>query len=312
MAVEVPDDIRDQCTRLGPGVAYALKALCAQLADDPLVGNPGWDPSMYVVHVDGETFDDCPALDVHYAYGPPALGAGAVEVRRVDVLTSAPVRTTEPEPAGRNRGPLADAVQARETTEAWQRIETWLRHNAPATHAALRPGAPESELVALEEELGVRVPVSLRALWRQCAGSLDVRGAGLFPDYGWALMDLDAVARSYQGHMNSRRRQEQQFGEEEGMPLWRPSWIPFCSWSVTDLSYGRFVDGETGETGGWDETGERTVVDESLTVFLEETADRLEYPKLFPGYQPGLIDGMLVWGPPPTPDEQAVWEPWNG
>ncbi|MER7396164.1 SMI1/KNR4 family protein [Streptomyces sp. NPDC000151] len=228
------------------------------------------------------------------------------------MLTNAPARTAEPEPGGRNEGPLEDAVQARQATDAWQRIETWLRRHAPTTHAALKPGASENEIAALEEALGVRAPVSLRTLWRLCAGSLDVRGAGLFPDHGWALMDLDAVPRSYQGHMNSQRRREEQFGEEEGMPLWRPSWIPFCSWSVTDLSYGRFVDGETGETGGWDDTGERTVEDKSLTMLLEETADRLEYPKMFPGYKPGLIDGMLVWGPPATPDEKALWEPWNG
>lgn len=74
--VEVTDDVRDQCTQLGSGVVYALRVLCAQLVDDPLRGVPGWDPSMYVVHVDGETCEDCPALDVHYAYGPPALDEG--------------------------------------------------------------------------------------------------------------------------------------------------------------------------------------------------------------------------------------------
>ncbi|WP_052863044.1 SMI1/KNR4 family protein [Streptomyces niger] len=312
MVVEVPDEIRDQCTRSGPGVVYALKVLCAQLAADPLMGTPGWEPSEYVVHVDDETFDDCPALDVVYAYGPPASVEGVVQVRSVDVLPRAPARTTEPEHAGRNERPLADAVQARQVTEAWRRIEAWLRRNAPTTHAALKPGASESEIAACEAALGVRVPASLRALWRLCAGSLDVRGAGLLPDHGWALMDLDAVARSYRWHMESRRRQEQRFGEEEGMPLWRPSWIPFCSWSVTDLSYGMFVDGGTGETGRWTETAERTVEDLSLTMFLEETADRLEYPKLFPGYRPGLIGSMLVWGPPLTPDEKALWEPWHG
>ncbi|MFI9024075.1 SMI1/KNR4 family protein [Streptomyces sp. NPDC053560] len=314
MAVEVSEDVREQCTRLGAGVAYALKVLCGRLAEDPLLGTPGWEPSMYVVHVDGETFDDCPGLDVHYAYGLPGLDEGTVQVRRVDVLTSMPARTAEPECAGRKEGPLEDAVQVRQVTEAWRRIEAWLRRHAPTTHAALKPGASESEVAELEEALGARVPVSLRALWRLCAGSLDVRGAGLFPEHGWALMDLDAVARSYQGHIDSQRRQVQRFGEgeEEGMPLWQPSWFPFCSWSVTDLSHGRFVDGETGETGGWGETAVRTVEDKSLTMFLEETADRLEYPKLFPGYRPGLIDGMLVWGPPESPDERALWESWNG
>ncbi|MFD7922183.1 SMI1/KNR4 family protein [Streptomyces sp. NPDC059740] len=310
--VEVPDGIRDQCRQLGPGVVYALKVLCAHLAEDPLMGTLGWEPSEYVVHVDGETFEDCPALDVFYAYGPPALDEGMVQVRRVDVPASAPTRTTEPEHGGGSEGPLEAAVQARQTTDAWQRIASWLREHAPSTYAALKPGASERETGALEKALDVRVPASLRALWRLCAGSIDVYGAGLLPDHGWALMSLDTVVSSYQAHMESLRRQVEQFGEEEGMPLWRPSWVPFCSWSVTDLSYGRFVDGETGETGSWDETGERTVEDKSLTMLLEEMADRLEYPQMFPGAKPGLIDGTLVWGPPLTPEERAVWKPWKG
>ncbi|MFB6603345.1 hypothetical protein [Streptomyces noursei] len=110
-------------------------------------------------------------------------------MRRVDVLPRAPARMAWPEPVGPSERPLEDAVQARQATEAWQRIESWLRRHAPTTHAALKSVASEAQLAALEAVLGVRIPVPLRVLWRQCAGSRDVRGAGLFPDHGWALWE---------------------------------------------------------------------------------------------------------------------------
>jgi cell wall assembly regulator SMI1 len=214
-----------------------------------------------------------------------------------------------PDDAGADARLLEDAMQARQLGEAWQRIETWLCRHAPATQAALRPGASEDEIAALEESTGVRAPAELRSLWLLCAGSWDVPAAGLFPDQGWALLDLDTVARSYKWHMANQRTQARR--DPEAL-VWKPSWLPFCSWSATDLSYGRFVDAETGETGGWDDTAVRTVEDTSLTMVVEEIADKLEYPQLATGYKPGLIRGALVWGPPDSEGAAALWEPWTG
>ncbi|MFF7177139.1 SMI1/KNR4 family protein [Streptomyces sp. NPDC008121] len=195
---------------------------------------------------------------------------------------------------------------ARQVTDTWQRIATWLEVNAPATHAALLPGAARRDVDALERELWVPVPVELRALWALCAGDRDVQGAGWVPDHGWALMPLDSVRRVY-----VRQSRWQREHEGEGW-LWKPSWIPFASWSVTDVSAGLFVDAETSEVGQWDDTAVRTVWDKSLTEVLEEIADTLEHPQLAVGYQPGLIGDRLVWGPPLAADEAELWRPFPG
>ncbi len=191
--------------------------------------------------------------------------------------------------------------------EAWQRITSWLEQNAPASHEALLPAASEQDIDVLEQELGLRVPVELRALWLRCAGNRDVPGTGFFPEHGWALMPLDSVRAVYRRQL----RWQRDHADAETC-VWKPSWVPFCSWSVTDTSYGLFVDAETGEIGHWEDTAVRTVEDRSLTMLLEEIADRLENPRLATGYRPGLIGKRLVWGPPAAADEAAAWRPFTG
>ncbi|MYS95623.1 MULTISPECIES: hypothetical protein [Streptomyces] len=77
---------------------------------------------------------------------------------------------------------------------------------------------------------------------------------------------------------------------------------------MTDTSYGLFLDTETGRIGHWDDTSVSTVGDQTLSMLLEEMADKLEHPQLATGYLPGLIGGRLMWGPPLAADEAAAWE----
>ncbi|MGW0703993.1 SMI1/KNR4 family protein [Streptomyces sp. NPDC002867] len=169
------------------------------------------------------------------------------------------------------------------------------------------PAAVKQDIDALAQQSGVRVPVELRALWLLCAGNQDIPGAGFFPDHGWALMPLDSVRAVYR-----RQSRWQQDHDDEESWMWKPSWIPFCSWSATDTSYGLFVDADTGGVGHWDDTAVRTVEDKSLTMLLEEIADKLENPQLAPGCKPGLIGERLVWSPPFNTDEAALWRPFTG
>ncbi|MDQ0904973.1 cell wall assembly regulator SMI1 [Streptomyces canus] len=79
-------------------------------------------------------------------------------------------------------------------TRARSRIVDWLAEYAPQSYAALKPGASDNEIVALEEALGVSVPEELKALWRLSAGEDGVAGSGLMLGK-WALMPLDAVIK---------------------------------------------------------------------------------------------------------------------
>ncbi|WP_309238941.1 SMI1/KNR4 family protein [Streptomyces lunaelactis] len=302
MAVELPADIEEGCKELGKGVGYVLKVLCRQLEDNPLLGSPLGVPSLYVAQIDGETFEDCPELNVHYAYGPPQLGEGQVQIRSVEAIQ---MPTVEPDVQGDDQGPDPH-LEARRVTAAWQRIEAWLRAHAPASYASLKAGASEGEISALEYTLGVRVPAGLKALWSLRAGVHDMRGAGFLLD-DQTLMDLDAVAAFHRQQMLLQQR-----NRDDEFPTWRPSWIPFCSFWVDDRSYGLYLDTDTGQLCHFSRYAERWPKYASLTVYLEEIADALDAPSLASGSKPGLAGGALVWGPPTHPDPQNPSVPYTG
>ncbi|MFJ6012887.1 SMI1/KNR4 family protein [Streptomyces sp. NPDC092952] len=308
VSVDLPDHVRARCTELGDGALYAVKTLVRQLTDDPHLGERTGSLGLYTATIDSDAFDACPPLVVRYAWGPPLLDVDLIEIRDIEATGPLPDVGDEQAPAP---DPHTRQIAARQVTEAWRRITNWLARHAPATCAALLPGASPHEIAALEQALGVGVPVELRALWLLCAGGKDTPGAGVIPDRGWALMSLGAVATSYRWHRENQRELEAEWGVEDSM-VWQPSWIPFCSWSVTDTSYGLFIDAGTGEVGHWDETAVRTVGDQTLSTLLEETADTLENPQLATGRMPGLIGGRLVWGPPLAADEAALWERFTG
>ncbi|WP_229328395.1 SMI1/KNR4 family protein [Streptomyces sp. UNOC14_S4] len=301
--VDIPPYIQERCNELGGGVSYALKVLRAQLGDDPLMGTPQGDPSLYTVDIDGDTFEDCPALLVHYAYGPPLLEEGRVEIRGI-TATQAPATGNDDQDQVPDRGLEEAAV--RQVTAAWRRIEAWLREHAPASYASLKAGASVEEISALEGTLGLRVPADLKALWSLHAGVRDVRGAGFLPD-NRALMDLEAVAAFHRMQMMFQQRSR---SDED--PTWRPSWIPFCSYGVDDRSSGLYLDSATGELGYFSRYAERWTEYASLTVYLEEFADALEAPGLVTGARPGLTGGALVWGPPNYPNPDHPWVEYTG
>ncbi|GHE61417.1 MULTISPECIES: SMI1/KNR4 family protein [Streptomyces] len=200
-------------------------------------------------------------------------------------------------------GSATEAVAERQVADAWQRIESWLRQHAPATAEILRPGASEEEIAAFQQALGVRAPAELKALWRRCAGvSAETDDDVSFMLGNHAPMRFEGIDWVYRQYMASQRS----VGNDE-FPIWRPAWIPFCSYGATDYASGLLMDAETGRVQYWNRYGERTPAFESLTVYLEDMADILEAPALSGGTKPGLLHGGLVWGPPVSPDQAAHW-----
>ncbi|MCT6781917.1 SMI1/KNR4 family protein [Streptomyces sp. CS7] len=311
MNVEIPSEVRNSAAEFGAGVPYALKVLLGQLADDPDMGRPSGLPGVLTVTIDGEMFEDCPALAIGYIREPDR-----VEVRYVNLLSSSPpfVEDSEDELREEHR-PAAAAGVVREVADALHRIMCWLQLHAPASYAALRPGASPATLAALEEGLGVRIPVDLKALWLLTAGDDGGDGWGSLPA-NRALMNLDAVAATYRLKMEDQTNQDvlnAQRSADESVTVWKATWIPVVALGPADSTGGLYLDVATGRMGQWsrynDAPGEEP---DTLSTYLEEAADMLENPALATRDKPGLIGGALVWLSSVDPAREDRWRPWTG
>ncbi|SNX88441.1 cell wall assembly regulator SMI1 [Streptomyces sp. TLI_55] len=310
MNVEIPPHVRQTVSQLGDGVPYALKVPAGRLADDPDLGEPSSLPGILNVMIDGDLFEDCPTLAVGYIREPDRI-----EIRFVTPASFAQPATDtarEPEQQGQERAvdPGVEAVTVREVADAWRRITGWLQTHAPVSHAAFRAGASSAAVAAVEGELGVRIPVELRALWLLTAGDDGAHGWGCLPG-NQALMTLDAVRALYRMKMDaqvSRDALNSGRPEEERITVWNATWIPVIALGPSDGSSGLYLDAATGYLGRWSRYNEAPGDErDTLVTYLEEMADMLESPALAARDKPGLIGETLVWLSSIDPAQEKRW-----
>ncbi|MFD5516316.1 hypothetical protein [Streptomyces sp. NPDC127066] len=311
MKVEIQPDIRDIAAQLGAGVPYALKALAGQLSDDPDMGQPSSLPGILTVTVDGDMFEDCPDLSVGYIREPDRI-----EIRFLRVAPSAgPSMDAQEQEQEQPADPAAAAITVREVADAWHRITTWLQSNAPDSYAALRTGASPAAIAALEEDLGIRIPVELHVLWLLTSGDDGGNGWGCLPG-NRALMTLDAVATVYRLKMDAQAHEDTintDRPEDERITVWKATRIPVIALGPADNTSGLYLDAESGCLGRWSRYNEGPAeVLDTLVTYLEGAADMLEAPALATGDRPGLIGGALVWLSSIDPAQEDRWQPWSG
>ncbi|MFD4137824.1 hypothetical protein [Streptomyces sp. NPDC058572] len=289
MNVEIPPLIRDTASQFGAGVPYALKVLAGQLADDPDMGEPSGLPGIFMVRIDGDTFEDCPALAIGYIREPDRI-----EIRYVNpVPSSEPTVPAQKEEQGQEQGrpsdPAAEVVTVREIADAWHRVTRRLQRNAPDSYAALRAGAGPAAIAVLEGDLGIPIPVELSVLWLLTAGDDGANGWGCLPG-NRALMTLDAVAAAYRLKIDHQAHQDTLNAdrpEDERITVWKPTWIPVVAVGPADSTSGLYLDAATGYLGRWSRYNEAPGEElDTLVTYLEEAADMLEAPALLRGTSP--------------------------
>lgn len=204
--------------------------------------------------------------------------------------------------------PRPEEIAVRQVTDAWQRIETWLRVHAPASYASLKPGASQEEINSAERALGVRIPADLKALWALHDGARTVHGEAFLMDNA----RLMGIAQVVELHGYWGKNYDFRDDPDKPSDLWDHRWIPVCSLGEHSWATGLYLDAGTGELWSWDEHANRQVEYESLTSYLEEMVDALEAPGLFTGARPSRERGALVWRVPDYPDPDHPWVEYTG
>ncbi|WP_329013598.1 SMI1/KNR4 family protein [Streptomyces sp. NBC_00690] len=279
------------------------------------MGDPSGLPGILTVMVDGGAFEDCPDLAVGYIREPERI-----EIRYVTPApsTKPSADTQQPEEEQEQEElaiPSTNSVTEREIVDAWGRIARWLHDNAPASHAALRSGARQKAIDALEQNLDVPIPPALRALWLLTSGDNGVSGRGCLPG-NQALMTLEEVSAVYRFKMDAQANKDilnARRPEHDRFTLWKATWIPVVSLGPDDRSSGLYLDTATGYLGRWSRYREAPDDElDTLVTYLEEVADMLEAPDLAVRDKPGLIGDTLVWGSMLDTQQEEHWQPFTG
>lgn len=157
--------------------------------------------------------------------------------------------------------------------EIWDRIEAWLKTNAPEALNNLREGASEEDLQQLETALGYHLPEDVRASLRLH------NGEGSFVD-GWILLSLRAMLQEHRQQVEVLHWLQ----ETDDKPdwWWRPHWIPLAGSGGGDLlcvNVAPESDQPMGQIIAFDHEAGSGLIAPSFSAFLSNVADRLEAGK---------------------------------
>ena len=121
----------------------------------------------------------------------------------------------------------------RTVDEAWDRIEAWLKTNAPKWKP-LRRGATDAQLAKAEKDLGLKLPADVKASYRRHNGTDD---HGFFPDpagadVNWYLLALSAMVGEAgewaelldDGDFDDSKPKADRSVRREA---WNTKWVPF-------------------------------------------------------------------------------------
>ncbi|HEX4221002.1 MAG TPA: SMI1/KNR4 family protein [Pseudonocardiaceae bacterium] len=185
-----------------------------------------------------------------------------------------------------------------EIERSWQRIENWLRDNAPETYASLNPPASEAAIAEAQEFIGVPFPPDLIASLRIHDG-VTFHPAGLTIVGRYAPISVEVIKDRWQ--MLGDILREQFDSEDMGGGWWHRQWVPIAE---DNAACQLIVDARPGEDhdrvairdredgARWHDDGGNWP---SYGALLAETADLLTGSKVDDRYVPTVASRRLRW-----------------
>lgn len=186
---------------------------------------------------------------------------------------------------------------------AWDRIEAWLRTNAPASDDHLGIPALRATIPPVAELVGEPLPDDLVAWWRRSCGTTSFHAGGLLT--GFAPYTINEAMECREMMLRIAACDDSELAalaaEPAGSPCWNwlPMWIPIAHDTGGEFL---FVDLRPGEERGcvnrWYEadfaTGDPVWPD--IATMLADLADALEHGGEVNHARPTVRDdGTLDW-----------------
>jgi cell wall assembly regulator SMI1 len=164
----------------------------------------------------------------------------------------------------------------------WERIEAWLRTNAPQVYETLRPGATDERIAEAERRLGVVFPEPVRESYR-IHDRQSPEGPMLID--AWEFLSLERIVDEWNvwkqlldGGEFARSRSKPEAGIRPDW--WDARWIPL-TYSGSGDHHCLDLDPAPGGAVGqvilmWHDSPERPLVAPSFEAWLGRFADDLE------------------------------------
>jgi cell wall assembly regulator SMI1 len=187
--------------------------------------------------------------------------------------------------------------------DIWDRIEAWLRTNAPASDEHLGVPARRDTIPPVATLVGEPLPDDLVAWWRRSCGTTSFLAGRLLT--GFAPYSIEEAVECRTMMLKIAACDDSELAdlsaEPAGSPCWNwlPMWVPIAYDSGGDLL---FVDLRPGPEHGcvtrWYETEFATADPKwpNVATMLAEIADALEHGTKVDGVrQKALDDGRIHW-----------------
>ncbi|MCM3628428.1 SMI1/KNR4 family protein [Paenibacillus glycanilyticus] len=164
----------------------------------------------------------------------------------------------------------------------WDRMETWLKENAPEVLTDLHPGASESEISHLEEAVGFELPSELKESLRIHNGQ---SGDSQWLIAGWELLSTERILEEWQvwkDLYDSGSFEDWAIEAQDGVAnvWWQPAWLPLTydgsgNHHCIDLSPAH--GGSRGQIiTMWHDSGERDIAAINYTQWFEHLVSTFE------------------------------------
>jgi cell wall assembly regulator SMI1 len=178
------------------------------------------------------------------------------------------------------------------------RIDAWLRENAPAMYTDLRPGATQEQIRAAEEAMNVAFPEDVKAAYRIHDG----HPAGAFL-YGVEWLSLERMVGEWK--VWKELLDKGTFADFRSDPApgvradwWHPCWIPLTYNGSGDhhcLDLAPAPDGQVGQIiMMWHDDAAREVHAVSFIDWLERFADQLDAGAYAYSPDDGVVEAGLL------------------